>query len=662
MRKWIWRAVLALLLLLVIGVAGLVVFIRKNYSPEKVKAELESTLMHKTGLAVTIGQLEFTWAGDIRLRQICIRNPAMRSERCLVFANITSLDLRILPLLKKRIEIRAAHLEDMAVNLFTEEKPAEARKREILKSWDIPLKEPAAGVGGGAELKLDALKISNGIILHEARALPLPMGKTKFKLVFSEGLEKTVKLEAEYPDGGMTSLNLKVHAENMLTSVKSLLREGKAAESDKIAGELVCKTCNGSALDPRLATVSGNFELAGAQNRIQIAANRAEIGVQGPLIAVFTYSGKLTLLLPALAVEAGSGSLSAAGISLVYSNMSLTQTMGLKADFDATLDFGSFRGMPGLPPHLKGVATAHGQFEKGIAAGQARVRNFELPLSAGLSLASPDFSAGFINSTLTLVNQGFTLNKNAFSATGKVAGNEVNLKVSAPVLTYEKWRVDSFTGDVRKSGAILQVNNATMVFARGRLTANYSRQLATHAQSLRLSAAGLKAQELSPLFGFKTTVFGDVSADVNVSFAGDSAAEMMKRLSGTAALRLGRGKIKDTFMQKGVLGGPLHKLEEKFSDIEFASGSADISFNGGRFQARKVFFDAEEWNITLRAEADNDGNGKAALDFRFRPSFVENVANPLHLGIEGRKEGDFYELPFACRGNVFSGACYKQNW
>ncbi|HRP70118.1 MAG TPA: hypothetical protein PLY93_11350, partial [Turneriella sp.] len=62
------------------------------------------------------------------------------------------------------------------------------------------------------------------------------------------------------------------------------------------------------------------------------------------------------------------------------------------------------------------------------------------------------------------------------------------------------------------------------------------------------------------------------------------------------------------------------------------------------------------------AEANRAGEGKAALEFKFRPSFVENVANPLLLGIENRKEGEFHDLPFACRGNVFSGNCYKQNW
>lgn len=662
MRKWLWRAALALLLLIVLGVTGLVVFIRKNYSPEKVKAELESTLLHKTGLAVTIGELEFTWAGDIRLRQICLRNPAMRSDRCLVFANITSLDLRILPLLKKRIEIRAAHLEDMTVNLFTEEKLLPPGKREILKSWDIPLKEPAAGAGGGAEMKLDALKISNGVVLHEARVLPLPPGKTKFKLTFSEGPEKTVKLDAEYPDGGVTALNLKVHAENILASVKSLVREGKAVDTDKVAGELVCKRCNAAPLDSRLTTVSGTFELAGAGNRVEIAAQRAEVGVQSPLVAVLTYSGKMTLLLPALAVEAGSGSLSAPGLSVTYSNLSFTQTAGLKCDFDATLDFAALRSLPGVPPNLKAVAAAHGKMEKGVAVGSVRVRNFEYPVGAGMVLASPDFSGAFVNSNLTLINQNFMLNRNSFSATGKAGGGEVNLKIAAPVLTYEKWRVENFSGEVRKSGALLQVNNAAMAFARGRLVANYTRQLNTHAQSLRFTATGLKAQELSGIFGFKATVFGDVAAEANMSFSGDAGAEILKNLTGTGTLRIGRGKIKDSFMQKGVLGGPLHKLEEKFSDIEFASGSADLAFSAGRINARKIFFDAEEWNITLRAEADSDGNGKAALDFRFRSGFVENVANPLHLGIESRKEGEFYELPFACRGNVFSGSCYKQNW
>lgn len=663
MRKWIIRISLALLLLVLMCVGGLIFFIRKNYSPEKVKAELEQALKQKTGLSVTIGSLEFTWSGDIKLREICVKNPALVSTRCVIAANITSLDLRVLPLLKKRIEIRAAHLEDMAVNLFTEQSRDKAGKVQVMRSWDLPLSTPvAASSGSAAEFRLDALRISNGIILHEAPALPLPLGNNKFTLAFSEGVEKKVKFSIEYPDGGFTGLNVKVRSENILQSLRSLLKDGKAVDADTISGQLECKRCNPSSIDKRLNSITGKFDLEGAHNRVTIAGERVELSVVAPVAGIFGYSGKFTLVLPAFAAEDASGSLSATGVTIAYSGFSVHPVTGAKGNFDATVDFTSARNLLHLPPNIKGVAAAHGQFDKNVAVGTVRVKNFEYAAAPGMLVSSPDFSAGFVNSTLTLTNQPFSFNQNNLNVSGKVASSELHLRIAAPAIQYQKWRVENFSGNLHKSGDTIRLDDATMVFARGRVGASYARTGATRAQSLKLNAQGMKGQDLSAIFGFKTTVFGDVSADASMTFQGDGMEEIRKSITGSGTLRIGRGKIKDSFMQKGVLSGPLHKLEEKFSDIEFASGSADVAFTAGRINARKVFFDAEEWNITMRAEADSDGAGKAALDFRFRTSFVANVANPLHLGIEGRKEGDFYELPFACRGNVFSGACYKQNW
>jgi hypothetical protein len=78
---------------------------------------------------------------------------------------------------------------------------------------------------------------------------------------------------------------------------------------------------------------------------------------------------------------------------------------------------------------------------------------------------------------------------------------------------------------------------------------------------------------------------------------------------------------------------------------------------------KKLNFDAGEFDVNMRAESAAGGQGKATLNFRFRASFVENVANPLHMGIESSaRRRLLYDLPFACRGEVFSSACYTKNW
>lgn len=637
MRKWLFRAFLILLALLFLAGGGLILFIRKTYTPDKVKAELETALTAKTGLAVAIGSLEFTWAGDIRLRHICIRNPAMRSPRCLVAADITSLDLRIMPLLKKRIEIRAAHLEDVELNFFTEAVAASPGKAAVLRSWDIPQAvTTGAGAAPGADLRLEALKISKGSIIHEVQALPLPLGTSRFALSLTEGDEKKISGELQLPDKGEIRIDLKARAANLLQSVRQLLKEGKAADADTVSGALECKHCNITALDRRMQSLTGKFTLEGGQNRINIATKDAELYLAAPIAGVFHHSGKVTLLLPALAIENGAGNLTAPGLNLNYSALVTSLAKGAECNFDATLDFQAARQTLAMPAGLKGIASVHGRFAKGVAAGGIRVRNFEYAAASGTKIESPELVAAFADTTLTLTNQVLLIN--------------------------QKWKIENVAARIRRAAGMLRADDVALTFARGRISGSYVQNLATQAQNLRFSATAVKAQDLSAVFSLKATVFGDVSADLTAAFQGFSPEEIRRTATGALSLRVGRGKVKDSFFQKGIFTGPLYKLEEKFSDTEFASLTAEFSFSKGTFAARKIFFDAEEWNVSLRAEGDAKGQGKAALEFKFRPSFVENVANPLLLGIEGRKEGEFYELPFACRGDVFSGSCYKQNW
>ena len=337
---------------------------------------------------------------------------------------------------------------------------------------------------------------------------------------------------------------------------------------------------------------------------------------------------------------------------------------------------------------------------RGAPAGVFVVTGFSYPLRPNAVISSPRFNAQLTGETIALKAQPFRLNDSAFTANlnftrsaaanrltgavdfplldisalketesgkpqpaavGTASRTEIALRVAVGELSAGKWKLNQFKGDLVINAAGLQIVNATAALAQGRLQFHY-RQERGGQQSVQLQAQALKAQLISENLSLPGTIYGILSTTAALRFTGDSAEGIRRTLSGSVTGDLGRGKIKNSFLQKGILTGPLHKLEDKFSDIEFASGSIDARFSSGAIEIKKLWFDAEEWNAQLRAEADQQGQGKAALNFRFRSSFVENAANPLHLGIGSRKDGDFYDLPFACRGNVLSGSCYKQNW
>jgi hypothetical protein len=130
--KWLLAAVLVLL----VAAAAGGFYLRQSFSPEKIKAEISALALRHSGYALSIADVDFTLTGDVRLKRICLRNPKMVSERCFVSANVVSLDLAILPLLKKQIEVRGAHVDAVEVSFFTE-KPQTADKKQSpeIGSW-----------------------------------------------------------------------------------------------------------------------------------------------------------------------------------------------------------------------------------------------------------------------------------------------------------------------------------------------------------------------------------------------------------------------------------------------------------------------------------------------------------------------------------------------
>jgi len=191
-----------------------------------------------------------------------------------------------------------------------------------------------------------------------------------------------------------------------------------------------------------------------------------------------------------------------------------------------------------------------------------------------------------------------------------------------------------------------------------------SGSLSKSADQLKLKASlnQLKLAEVSNFLKFQAQAHGTLNGRAQLETSGKNIEEYKSKLSGELRADVGRGKIKNSFFQKGILSGPLYKIEEKLIDVEFKELQIELGFVPGKIALRKVFFDAEEWQVKLRAESDWNYQGKSALDIHFNTTFIENIANPAMLGIADRLDGSVYHLPFGCRGNVLSGSCYQKNW
>ncbi|HRP70025.1 MAG TPA: AsmA-like C-terminal region-containing protein, partial [Turneriella sp.] len=322
--------------------------------------------------------------------------------------------------------------------------------------------------------------------------------------------------------------------------------------------------------------ISGVFALSYADNRLSIKTENTKVSLPAYSSTAFNYSGTTILVLPDAIIREGTGKLSVDTFVFEYKNLSYNPHEGIFFNFTAQTPLTSQKIIP-LPNALTGFLYAEGQYKKKIPSGVLQIKNFSFKESA-LSLDADTLAMAFEGSMLFVKKQRVRLNK--------------------------KWPIENLSLRLGATSSTLSVENLSMVLARGTINATYILNRQTKVQNLKLSASHIKAQDLSALFSLKTTVFGNVTAAGQLSFAGFNAESIGKSLSGNLSLQIGRGKIKDSFFQKGIFTGPLYKLEQKFSDIEFASGTADVLFSQGNIHARKVFFDAEEWNVKLRAEAN----------------------------------------------------------
>ncbi len=708
-QRWLWRALLLILLIFAAAVAGGIFYLKNRISPERISAEATALISRNFGLGLTIGELNLTWSGNISLKRVCVRNEAMSSPRCLFAADIAELDLRLLPLLKKQIEIRGAWLENGELNLFSETAEGSDKKKTVRKSWELPPRsaqssenETGIAEAGGAPLmlRLEHLRIRNAVIAHEARALPLPLGHSNVSLEL-EKAGKRLLLQGQLPDQSRLKAELELNIRDFFRTAQFIVAEGKLAYEDHVSGILECERCDLSALDARAGFLTGSFRLEASGQKVVLQAENMQLTTKVIYTPHLTLKGNATFALPEFYPTAGEGSLTGQGLSLAYRKLAGSKETGLAVEFDVAADLARLPGLTGI----EGTAVARGRVSNRSPYAFFSLKNFSAS-AAGMAISAEKLNGELSGQRIRLNKQNVLLAGNAAEITldadiagripsiaGSLAFRELRLtnlsdtttpapkaepkkaasqasstphlrasiQLSATALNLGKLKTGPLSAQLISDGTITELRSWQVEFGQGRMQGSYQR-FPDGKQNLVFRVISVKAQEFRELLGFKATLYGTVDAEGRLAFAGNTADALLKTAAGQVHFRLGRGKIRDSFLQKGVLSGPLHKLEEKFSDIEFASAQAELLLTENKIEIRRFYFDAEEWNVTYRAEADRNWQGKAALVFRFRSSFVENVANPLHMGVADRKDGDFYDLPFACRGAVLSGDCYKKNW
>lgn len=662
------------------AVAG-VWYLRKNFSSEKIKAEISALAQKYSGFSLTVDEVDLTWSGDVRLRRICLKNPRMVSDRCFVSANIVSLDLALAPLLKKQVEVRGAHFDRLEVNFFTE-RPA-GTKTDV-GSWQGKNVAPEANIGesqrsgSDARFRLKSLRVTNGAILHEVRVLPIPLGKTSFEAKLDYAAERQRLTGAmQFADASRIDADLDIESANLIGFVRQIAAGQTVGEAHKTSGTLKCTGLNLGVFDSRLQTLNGSLAVKSSGQVITLKSETATIGVLQPLRLDLVWAGEVGIDIVKLALTSGQGKLTGPGLSLEYSELGVDQKQNLKVLFALAAELSALAGKISGAANIKGSLHLSGKYENSVPSAYLKATNLSVQ-RGGLPAVSAEVlnaslqgkNIAFSKQKLQLGGQPFEASANIQFAGGTpVASGNVDFKVLKPNQLFSGDKGTGaaiefapFSAQFMRTPAGIRLEKISTGFSRGTITGSYAYDTTAERHAARLTLSKIKTQDLSEALKLKATVFAVLDGRCDLVFAGENLDAIKKNVTGSLIAAIGRGKIKDSFLQKGILNGPLHKLEEKFSDTEFESAAIEASFNAGAVSLKKLSFDAGEFDVSMRAEAASGGQGKATLNFRFRSSFVENVANPLHMGIENLREGDYYNLPFACRGDVFSSACYVKNW
>ncbi len=172
MKRWVFRILFCLLGVVVLLVAA--GFIAKSFVSGSAKDSLVASLGQQLGVPLSVGTVEFDLAEFVRLRpavslnNISIGNPAGFRAAPMVEAERMYAQVRLLPLLKRRIEVHSLVIERPRVlveNNAQGVSNVEAFVKGIGGEKRPAETSPATGAGKSSELAVEDFRIESGTIL-----------------------------------------------------------------------------------------------------------------------------------------------------------------------------------------------------------------------------------------------------------------------------------------------------------------------------------------------------------------------------------------------------------------------------------------------------------------------------------------------------------------
>jgi len=282
-----------------------------------------------------------------------------------------------------------------------------------------------------------------------------------------------------------------------------------------------------------------------------------------------------------------------------------------------------------------------------------------------LSIASTDgaFNRFYIN----LNAKRFTMKPKEGSASADLP-ETIPLAESTPLVVTGNIIIEEFLFDaipVKKLKVNYSFNDNQLAVNRfdcnlwgGSVTGRGQVELSRKSPNVQFSIQfnGIKVQDIGALNErLKNRAFGNASGRAEGSFSLGDDFNIYKSMKGSMEFSIDRGKLVNTGLQHG-LSIWLSELRYKLKDIEFNKIYGNFKISGNTYLINSFIFNAPDIQLKLDGYITYDDKQLTGdlpiILLMFNDTFIKDIPNPARLGLQNRKKGRWYEIPFKQKGDI----------
>jgi uncharacterized protein involved in outer membrane biogenesis len=534
------------------------------------------------------------WTTRVHLDGVTFANPEWARDPYLLKAESAEFEIRLLPLLRGRLELPSLSLQAPQLGLQME--PDGRRTWALGRDTADPANVPLIGSLEVDKGELHFLRRAHGADIRMAFEID-PQAGTALPLKYdAKGRWQGEPFSANGRTGSVLVLN-------------TPLREPFPLQINAVAGSTSLRATGTLA---SLATVDGanaSFELRGAN----LADLYRLVGVVMPETPRYAVNGHVTRQGPVWNVTRIRGRLGQSDLAgeLAYDRSQAVPLLTGKLQ-SKVLDFDDLAPLVGLPEQPRSAAAGPAvPTVGGVARASAAVQKKAAPAGRVLPTAKLDVSRLRAMDADVRYSAARISNVRALP----LERADIHIKIKAGVLDLDPLKLGVAAGQLT-----------------GRLRINASSDPA--AVAVNLDARGLQLNRLFPSVESTRSSLGHLAGNIDLKGRGNSAASMMATASGDVALLMGQGQISNLLLEfAGLDGGEIIKfLLRGDRNVQLRCAAAAFDVKQGVMTSRAIVLDTVD---TVIVGTGTISLADESLNLVLRPSpkdaSILSLRSPLNI-------------------------------